>query len=86
MVGVSREYYKRLTYFSENKMRIREIQQKILDASLGICLNKKLSILNIIKQRMAKNMDTETNAKLLQQAKDIEKAMQIIKNIVYDSC
>lgn len=67
-------------------MGIREIQQKILDASLGICLNKKLSILNIIKLRKANNKGTETNAKLLQQAKDIETAMQTIKKIVYDSC
>jgi len=67
-------------------MEIRKIHQKILDAALGICLNEKISLLNIIKIRQAGNKDQETNRKLLSQAKAIEKAIKVIKEDVYNSC
>jgi len=67
-------------------VEIKKIHQTILDAVLGLCLNRKLSLLNIIKMRQANNKDQETNRKLLAQAKRIEKAMKIIKEDVYDSC
>lgn len=67
-------------------MEKRKVNQQILDKTLDICLSRKISLINIIKKRKENNKDQETNRKLLTKAKKIEKAMQTIKEEVYDSC